>query len=230
MIEWIIILFIIFIIFVVIASAAGRREDLYVDEGDQKVLFIEPEKDKWMNELASGLDRLKPQENVLDYTLGRYYFQVYDRSLQSHVTKSIYGVLVLTNFRVFLLRRKRTAAFSKEHEYTKAITIPIPLIKNVDVDNRMLRLGSIRTIRGRKITNFDFEAETSEQASILKKQIDDLVVQFESVKRMEKRKEKERELVMIPLKCPKCGGELKATIKKDFYECKFCGTTVLIKS
>jgi len=77
LIEWIVVLFIIFIIFIVIASATGQSEDLYVEESGQKVLFIEPEKGQWMNELSSGLDRLKPQENVLDYGLGRNYFCIY---------------------------------------------------------------------------------------------------------------------------------------------------------
>lgn len=217
-------------IFIAILSSAGKSEDLYVNVDGQRVLFMEPEKEQWLDVLSSGLDRLMPAENVQDYGLGRYYFEVYDRSLQSHVTNSIYGVLILTNFRLILLQRKRKAAFSQEHEYSRAITIPLPLIRYSDCNEKMLRIGYIKTKHGRKIHNTDFEVESSEIASKLKRQIDELVVQCKSILKMEKRKKKESEIIMLPLRCPKCDGELQPTKIKNVYECKFCGTTVMIKS
>ena len=221
---------IIIVVVLAILRSIGQAEDLYVNVNGQKLLFVDPEKDLWMNALSLGLDRLKAQENVLDYGLGRYYIEVYDRSLQRHVRKSIYGVLVLTNLRLILLRRKRRASFSSEYDYSQAITIPIALTKYTDCDGKMLRIGTLKTARGRKIHHFDFEVESPELASIMEKQIQELVVQYKAIERMEKRKKRKKEIVMVPLKCPKCQGELLPTETKNVFECKFCGTTVMIKS
>lgn len=233
MVEWAIIIFVVFIIFIILAAVSrsiGESENLYVMVNGQETLFIEPEKEKWMGILTSGLDRLKRGENILDYGLGRYYRQIYDRSLQSHVTKSVCGVLVLTNFRVMFLQRKRKAAFSPEYEYRQAITIPIPLIRYTDVDANELRIGTLRTMHGRKIENIDLEVEPPELAQIIRKQINDLAVQYKSIKKMEEAEKKENNIVMVQLRCPKCGGSLQPTAVKNVYECKFCDTTVMMKS
>jgi len=64
------------------------------------------------------------------------------------------------------------------------------------------------------------------RASILKKQIDELVTQHQSIKRMMKRKKKKREILMVPLRCPRCNGQLQPTKRKNLYKCKSCGTSV----
>jgi len=69
------------VVILAILGSLGQAEDLYINVNGQRLLFVEPEKHLWTNTLSSGLERLKPQENILDYGLGRYYFEVYDRSL-----------------------------------------------------------------------------------------------------------------------------------------------------
>jgi hypothetical protein len=229
LVEWLIIGFIGFIVilFLIVALVGSEQsENLYVNVDGQQVLFIEPEKEKWMEFLSTGLDRLRQDETILNYGLGRYYFQFYDRSLQSHATKSIHGVLVLTNSRLILLRRKRKAGTIQEYEYDQAITIPIPLIKYTDKDENKIRIGTLKTIRGRKIQTFDFEID-SDTASQWQTRINELMMQYQSIKRIEEARRKENASVMVPLKCPKCGGHLQPLGEKNIYECKFCGTTVI---
>lgn len=152
LVEWLL-LFFIFIMFLVfiagISQAVGSKEDPYVNVDGQRVLFVEPEKEQWMNELSSGLDTLRPEENVLDYSFAKHYVRVYNRSLQSHVTKTVYGVLVLTNLRFIFVQRYRKQAFG-EYVYKKATTTTLRLIKYADCGECMLRIGTLRTPRGER--------------------------------------------------------------------------------
>lgn len=235
MYEWVYIIvgIIVFFVFLAILAAVsthiGNAENMFVSVDGQQVLFIEPEKEQWMNVLSTGLERLKEGENMLHYGMGRYSRLRYDRSLQSHVTQSVYGVLVLTNFRLIFLQRKRKAAFSQEHEYHQAITLPISLVRYTDRDEDKLRIGTLRTSHGRKVENIDFEVEP-QFASILQTQINELVAQYNSVKKVAETKKKQDAVVMVPLRCPKCNGQLQPTTTKNIYECKYCGTTVVVKS
>jgi predicted Zn-ribbon and HTH transcriptional regulator len=85
-------------------------------------------------------------------------------------------------------------------------------------------------MHGRKIENIDLEVEPPELAQIIRKQINDLAVQYKSIKKMEEAEKKENNIVMVQLRCPKCGGSLQPTAVKNVYECKFCDTTVMMKS
>lgn len=87
---------------------------------------------------------------------------------------------------------------------------------------------NIKNPERRKVINIDVGLETPEMASIMRKQIEELMKQYQAVKRLKKIENKKREIVMVPLRCPKCNGELQPTFEKDVYECKFCGATVMI--